>query len=112
MASEDKKVGIEPLGTRVIVRKDEPIEETENGLILTGTSRKTPIWGMVAAVGPGTEDEPMTLKIGDKVIFPTSGGMDIEVDDIEYTIFKLEDILAVARILDEDEEKKEEGEKE
>lgn len=90
-------ITIEPIKDRVIVRKQEPKEVTESGILLTGTSRETPAWALVVAVGPGTEDEPMVIKPGDKVIFPTDKGVNITLDDIDYIIFKQEDIYAVVQ---------------
>jgi len=47
------------------------------------------------AVGPGTKDEPMELKVGDKVIFAKYGGTDIKYGGEEYTIMRQGEILAV-----------------
>ena len=94
-------ISIEPLRNMVIIRKEEPKEATDSGIILTGSSRKTPAWAEVVAVGPGTEDEPMLLRPYDKVIYPTTGGTPIAVDDVDYVIFKQEDILAIVKGVDE-----------
>ena len=48
----------------------------------------------VVAVGPGTKDEPMELKVGDKVIFSKYGGTEIKYDGEEYTIMRQSEILA------------------
>ena len=49
------------------------------------------------AVGPGTKDEPMELKVGDKVVFAKYAGTDIKYDGEEYTIMSQEDILATVK---------------
>ena len=51
----------------------------------------------VMAVGPGTKDEPMELKVGDKVVFAKYAGTDIKYDGEEYTIMSQEDILATVK---------------
>ena len=62
-------IGIKPLGARVVIKKMEAEEKTEAGLLLIGSAKEKPQQAEVLAVGPGTEDEPMQLKVGDIVIF-------------------------------------------
>ena len=57
-------LGIKPLGARVVIKKDEALEKTEGGLILSGSAKERPQQAVVVAVGPGTEDEKMQLKEG------------------------------------------------
>ena len=61
--------GIRPLGDRVVIKKAEMEEKTQGGLILTSAAKEKPQMAEVVAVGPGTKDEPMELKVGDKVVF-------------------------------------------
>ncbi|MBR6473287.1 MAG: co-chaperone GroES [Firmicutes bacterium] len=86
---------IRPLGTRVVIKKIEAEEKTQGGLILTSQSKEAPQYAEVVAVGPGTEEEPMEVKVGDKVVFSKYGGTDIKHEGEEYTIMKQSDILAV-----------------
>ena len=58
-------------------------------------AKEQPQMAEVVAVGPGTEDEKMELKVGDKVVFSKYAGTEIKYDGEEYTIMKQEDILAV-----------------
>lgn len=87
--------GIKPLGSRVVIKKVEAEEKTMGGLILTSSAKETPQMAEVMAVGPGTKDEPMELKVGDKVIFSKYGGTDVKFEGEEYTIMHQSDILAV-----------------
>ncbi len=87
--------GIKPLGNRVVIKKVEAEEKTMGGLILTSSAKETPQMAEVMAVGPGTKDEPMELKVGDKVIFSKYGGTDVKFEGEEYTIMHQSDILAV-----------------
>lgn len=87
--------GIKPLGTRVVIKKLEAEEKTQGGLILTSSAKEKPQVAEVVAVGPGTTDEPMEVKVGDKVIFSKYGGSEVKYEGEEYTIMQQSDILAV-----------------
>lgn len=66
-------IGIKPLGDRVAIKKVDAEEKTQGGLILTSSAKEEPQIAEVVAVGPGTKDDAMELKVGDKVIFPKYG---------------------------------------
>ena len=87
-------IGIKPLGARVVIKKMEAEEKTEAGLLLSGTAKEKPQQAEVLAVGPGTEEEPMQLKVGDIVIFSRYGGSELKYKGVEYTIINQKDILA------------------
>ena len=86
---------IKPLGTRVVIKKEEAEEKTQGGLILTSSAKEAPQAAKVVAVGPGTKDEPMELKAGDRVIFSKYAGTDVKYEGEELTIMSQSDILAV-----------------
>ena len=86
--------GIKPLGDRVVIKKVEAEEKTLGGLIITSSAKEMPQMAEVVAVGPGTKDEPMELKVGDKVIFSKYGGTDVKYEGEEYTIMRQAEILA------------------
>ncbi len=86
---------IRPLGARVVIKKIEAEEKTQGGIILPSQSKEDPQYAEVVAVGPGTDDEPMEVKVGDKVVFSKYGGTDIKHEGEEYTIMRQSDILAV-----------------
>ena len=88
---------IKPLGTRVVIKKIEAEEKTQGGLILTSAAKEAPQYAEVIAVGPGTKDEPMEVKVGDKVVFSKYGGNEIKYEGEEYTIMHQSDILAVIK---------------
>ena len=87
--------GIKPLADRVVIKKLEAEERTQGGLILTSTAKEKPQVAEVVAVGPGTKDVTMELKVGDKVVFSKYGGTEIKYQGEEYTIRRQDDILAV-----------------
>ncbi|MCI9477109.1 co-chaperone GroES [Anaerovoracaceae bacterium 41-7] len=86
--------GIKPLGSRVVIKKLEAEEKTQGGIILASAAKEKPQMAEVVAVGPGTKDEPMEVKAGDKVVFSKYAGTEIKYDGEEYTIMSQADILA------------------
>ena len=88
-------IGIKPLGDRVVIKKVEAEEKTSGGLILTSAAKEAPQVAEVVAVGPGTKDEAMELKVGDRVIFGKYAVTDVKYQGEEYTIMHQSDILAV-----------------
>ncbi len=86
--------GIKPLGSRVVIKKLEAEEKTQGGIILASAAKEKPQMAEVVAVGPGTKDEPMELKEGDKVVFSKYAGTEIKYGGEEYTIMSQADILA------------------
>lgn len=88
--------GIKPLGARIVIKMVEAEEKTKSGIVLTGQAKEQPKMAEVIAVGPGTADEKMELKVGDKVAFTKYAGSDeIKYDGVEYTIMSQKDILAI-----------------
>lgn len=87
--------GIKPLGTRVVIKRVEAQEKTQGGIILASSAKEQPQVAEVVAVGPGTKDEPMEIKTGEKVIFAKYGGTEVKYQGEEYLIMKQEEILAV-----------------
>ncbi len=88
-------VKIKPLADRVLVQPMEAEEKTASGIIIPDTAKEKPQKGTVVAVGPGTKDEKMDLKAGDKVLYGKYSGTEIEIDDNDYLIMRQSDILAI-----------------
>lgn len=86
--------GIKPLGSRVVIKKLEAEEKTEGGIILTSSAKEAPQVAEVVAVGPGTKEETMELKEGDRVVFSKYAGTEIKYGGDEFTIMSQSDILA------------------
>ena len=89
------KIKIQPLADRVLVEPLSAETKTTRGIIIPDTAQEKPQRGKVAAVGKGTKDEPMTLKVGDEVLYGKFAGTEIELDGKEYLIMKEADIFAV-----------------
>lgn len=86
---------IKPLADKVLLSPAQAEETTASGLFIAASAQEKPEFMNVAAVGPGTEENPMTVKVGDKVIITKYSGTDVKVDGEEYTIASVKDILAV-----------------
>ena len=90
---------LQPLADRVLVQPIEQEEKTKSGIYLPDTAKEKPQEGKVLAVGPGKVSEegkiiPMTLKVGDLIIYSKYGGTEIKVDNEELIILRESDILA------------------
>ena len=85
---------LKPLGDRVIVKLTEVQEITKGGIVLPTSAKEKSSIAEVVAVGPGTHEVTMTLKVGDKVVCSKYAGTVIKYEGEEYTIIKENDILA------------------
>lgn len=102
MAKSFKPISIAPLGDRVVVRPASTEEVSASGIIIPDTVKKEKSErGTVVAVGPGKWNEdgdervPMSVKVGDEVIFEQTYRDPVEIDEEEYYIFSESSILAV-----------------
>lgn len=88
-------VKIKPLADRVLVVPAPAEEKTASGIIIPDTAKEKPQKGKVVAAGPGKKDEPMTVKVGDHVLYGKYGGTEITIDGVEYMIMRESDIYAI-----------------
>lgn len=90
---------IKPLGDRVVIKMIEMEETTKSGILLPGTAKEKPQVAEIVAVGPGGnidgKEIVMQVKVGDRVLISKYAGTEIKMDNIEYTILKQSDILAI-----------------
>ena len=89
------KINIKPLADRVLVKPAEAEEKTSSGIIIPDTAKEKPMEGEVIAVGCGKKDEPMTVKVGDKVLYGKYSGTEITYEGENYLIMRESDIYAV-----------------
>jgi chaperonin GroES len=89
------KLNIKPLADRVLVEPAAAEEKTAGGIIIPDTAKEKPQRGTIVAVGSGKKDEPMTVKVGDKVLYGKYAGTEITVDGTDYLIMKESDIYAI-----------------
>ncbi len=84
-----------PLNDRVVLKQLVAEETTKSGIVIPGQNKEKPQQAEVVAVGPGTEEVKMQVKVGDKVIYSKYSGTEVKLDDEEFIICKQDDILAV-----------------
>lgn len=86
---------IKPIADRVVVEAAPAEEKTAGGIIIPDTAKEKPQKGTIVAVGIGKKDEPMTVKVGDQVLYGKYAGTEITVDGKEYLIMRESDVYAV-----------------
>ena len=89
------KVALKPLADRVLVEAAAAEEKTAGGIIIPDTAKEKPQRGVVVAVGNGKKDEPMTVKVGNTVLYGKYAGTEITVDGKEYLMMRESDIFAI-----------------
>ena len=94
-----KNLKIRPLDDRVVVTPVEAEERTAGGIVPPDSAKEKPQRGHVVALGPGKLLEngtraPLSLAVGDEVIYGKYSGSDIEVDGHDVKILRESEILA------------------
>lgn len=89
------KLNIQPLADRVVIEAAAAEEKTASGIIIPDTAKEKPQKGTVVAVGNGLKDEPMTVKVGDTVLYGKYSGTELSVDGGDYLIMKESEIFAI-----------------
>ena len=85
---------IKPLADRVLVQPSSAETKTASGIIIPDSAQEKPQKGKVVAVGPGTKENPISLKIGDRILYGKYSGTELKHDGIDLLIMKESDILA------------------
>ena len=88
-------INIKPLADRVLVEPAAAEEKTAGGIIIPDTAKEKPMKGSIVAVGEGKKDEPLTVKVGDTVLYGKYAGTELSVDGNDYLIMRESDIYAV-----------------
>lgn len=86
---------LKPLFDRVVIKAIETEERTASGIVLPGSAQEKPQLAEVIAVGPGTDDTKMVVKVGDRVVYSKYAGSEIKIDNKEVVIIRQTDILAI-----------------
>ena len=86
---------IKPLADRVLISPAPAETQTVGGIIIPDTAKEKPQQGTVVAVGPGTKDNQMTLKVGDNVIYGKYAGTEFHLDGKDYMIMRESDVIAI-----------------
>lgn len=86
---------LKPLADRVLVESAPAEEKTAGGIIIPDTAKEKPQKGKVIAVGNGKKDEPLTVKVGDTVLYGKYAGTEISIEGKDYLIMRESDIFAI-----------------
>jgi len=94
------KVKLVPLGDRLVVQREASEERTAGGILLPDSAKDKPTRGVIIAVGDGRvldngSRAQLQVKAGDKVLFTSYAGEQIDVDGEEYLLMNESEVLAV-----------------
>ena len=89
------KINFKPLADRVLVEPQAAEEKTASGIIIPDTAKEKPQNGKVVAIGQGTTDHKMNVKVGDSVLYGKYSGTELTVDGTDYLIMKESDIFGI-----------------
>ena len=76
------KVNFKPLADRVLVEPEAAEEKTASGIIIPDTAKEKPQKGKIIAVGEGTTDHKMNVKVGDRVLYGKYSGTELTIEEI------------------------------
>ncbi len=93
-------MNLRPLSDRVVVRRMEEEKTTVGGILLPDSAKEKPAKGEILAVGEGKRSDngtviPMSVKVGDKVLFGKYAGQEVKVDGAEVLVMREDDIIAI-----------------
>jgi len=89
------KLNITPLADRVLIEPAAAETTTISGIIIPDTAQEKPQKGIVVAVGRGTKDHDMTVKVGDNVLYGKYAGTELKLEAIDYLMMRESDLLAI-----------------
>ena len=92
-----KKIKLTPLADKVIVQQAEAETKTASGIIIPDTAQEKPQKGNVVAVGKGTKENPITVNVGDSVLYGKYAGTELKFEGEDFLIMKESDILAIIK---------------
>ena len=86
---------VKPLADRVLVKNDKAETKTASGIIIPEAAQEKTQTATVVSVGPGTEEEKITVKAGDRIMYDKYAGTQVKIDGEDHLILKMADIIAV-----------------
>ena len=89
------KINFKPNEDRVLVEAAPAEQKTASGLFIPDTAKEKPQKGKVIAIGEGIKDKPVTVKVGDHVLYGKYSGTEITIDGTEYLIMINSDIFGI-----------------
>ena len=89
------QLNIKPLADRVVIEPAPAETKTASGIIIPDSAKEKPQEGIVVAVGNGKKDEPITVVVGDKVLYGKYSGTELKLEGKDFLIMREADILAI-----------------
>ena len=86
---------IKPLADRVLVKNEKAESKTASGIIIPEAAQEKTQTAKVVAVGPGTEEDKITVKVGESIMYDKYAGTQIKINNEDHLILKMSDIIAV-----------------
>ena len=86
---------IKPLADRVLVKNDKAETKTASGLIIPEAAQEKTQTAVVVEVGPGTTENPITVKKGNRIMYDKYSGTQVKIDGEDHLILRMSDIIAV-----------------
>ena len=86
---------IKPLEDRVLVKNEKAESKTASGIIIPEAAQEKTQTAKVVAVGPGTEEDKITVKVGERIMYDKYAGTQIKINNEDHLILKMSDIIAV-----------------
>jgi chaperonin GroES len=87
------KINFKPLADRVLVQPATAEEKTASGIIIPDTAKEKPQKGKIIAIGNGTKENKITVKVGDQVLYGKYSGTELNINGVDYLIMKESDIF-------------------
>ncbi len=89
------KINIKPLADTVLIAPLDAETKTASGIYIPDSAKEKPQKGTVMAVGPGTFENPITVKVGDQVLYGKYSGTELNHEGTDYLMMKESDLLAI-----------------
>ena len=89
------KINIKPLADRVLIKALDAETKTASGIYIPDSAKEKPQKGTVIALGPGTSENPITVKIGDQVLYGKYSGTELNHEGTDYLMMKESDLMAI-----------------
>ncbi len=85
------------LAGKILVKPSEAEEKTASGIIIPETAKEKPQHGEVVMVGTGKKEEPMEVKVGEKVLYGKFAGQELTIDEEDYLLISQGDVLFISK---------------
>ena len=86
---------IKPIADRVLIKVSDAETTTQSGIIIPDNAQEKPQKGTVIAVGKGTKEQPITVKVGDTVLYGKYAGTELKHEGEEFIFMRESDIFAI-----------------